>query len=368
MTSSSGISLGALRSWAGRHAREAAVHARRLVQPRTDDRVMIFPSRGIYSGSANLRGYVLAEELRELGWRALVVPAHLTWPQRLRLIRAERPRVIYLQSCRHELNQPGMYKGIAPVVFDIDDADYHEPGLGPKYEAACRDSACVFAASRDIAAWCGRHAKRVEIVWTSHPERTRPTPPQAQRAPIVAWAQVSWENYPAEAEYVRKVILALAKKRRFRFDLYAVKTPAQAEAFLRPLRDAGVECLTHPYLDNERFVRSLETAAVGLHVLLGSDYAKGKSFGKVLSYLVAGDCIVARDPFETSRFLRHGETALLGETPEDLAAHCGALLDDPAARERLEASAYGAFRAQLATPVVAKRVDGLLRSIIGGNG
>ena len=114
-----------------RAARAAPVWGRVGLARRGRGPLAVFlPAYGRH-GAARLRIYNVAGALRPLGWRTLVMPWTLTLAQRHRILARARPDVVVMQGSRHALNRPGFYPGY-PIVYDIDDADFHLPHLtGP---------------------------------------------------------------------------------------------------------------------------------------------------------------------------------------------------------------------------------------------
>lgn len=354
-------------SWFGHRAREAIVHVRRISQSPRLARVMILPSGGREDAASLLRAILMAHELRRLGWRVTVPPCQLEHGQRMRLLRAERPDVVLLQQQRHELNRP-KYFGSLPVVFDIDDADFLDPRRTAAVEECCRDSKIVLAGSRYVAEWCGQHAKDVRLVWTSTPlPKERATPPQTERAPVVAWAHSDPLAMPLEAEIVRDAMVRLAGARPgFEFWLFGVRDEAAADAYLGPVRSAGVRTRTFAYMPYADYLKTLAQVAVGLQpVAEGSAFSRGKSFGKVLGYLSADVAVVASDAVDHPVFFRDRVSGMLVRDAQQMADATGALLADPARRARMADEAHADFKSKLATEAAAAKVDRALRDAAG---
>lgn len=332
--------------------------------------MFVCPSRGRYSGASMFRAYYLVDELRALGWRCTVLPVQLSWSQRARLLRAEKPDIVYLQQCRDPMTQPGLYASSAPTILDIDDADFADTNVLERVATAVRDATRVVAASEFIAAWCRERNPRVDIIWTSHPARTHAITPQSARRNVVAWVQVGWKVYKAEAAFVQQAMLEVAKAGipGVEFHLFDADDAKAGEEFVAPLRDAGITPVLVKRMPNAEFLKVLESAAVGVHVLLpGATYAHGKSFGKVLSYIVAGAAIVASDPFETSKFFVNGRTSLASTSPSMMAQQIVTLLRNPEQREAMTDAAYRDFLERLATPNAARKLDAIARDLLASS-
>ena len=167
-----------------RAAREAVVRSRIMVQSGQGPRVAFLPAYGRH-GAALLRIYNVAEALRPLGWQVLVVPWRLTLAQRQRVLRAFQPDALVMQGARHGLNRPGLYPQY-PILYDLDDADFHLPHLAEPSAQAMGQVACVLAGSTYIAEWCRARGAAAEVVWTGTPVTPAGAPPQEMRPPVVA--------------------------------------------------------------------------------------------------------------------------------------------------------------------------------------
>lgn len=362
---------GGLRSLAGRTIRELRVHVDRLGQGAGRPRAVFFANQNWEdSASSNFRCAQIAAGLREYGWRTICVPPHLSIEQRMRVLRLEKPSIIYVQNARNERNQPKLYKGIAPCVFDFDDADYEVAHVRARYEDAVRDSVAVTVGSQHLAKWAGEFNRNVTVVWTCHPlpaERVRVS--QAVRGNVIGWAQNGWVKYVREKAIVRDVVLRAHELGACEFHLFAVKDEKAAEEFVAPLRGAGVGCEFVPYLPNDEFLARLERVAVGLHALdAGDAYSRAKSFGKLLSYSAARVAIVATNNLETPRGFTNGENALLCGGVQEMALACASLLKDAQRREYLGNAAWRNLRERFSPEAVCRQMDGIFRGVLAATG
>jgi len=104
-------------------------------------------------GAALLRIYKVAQNLRDLGWRTLVLPWKLTLAQRHRFLARAAADIVVMQGARHALNRPELYPG-QTILFDMDDADFHLPHLAEPIRASMPHVSAVIAGSAYIADWC----------------------------------------------------------------------------------------------------------------------------------------------------------------------------------------------------------------------
>jgi hypothetical protein len=318
-----------------------------------------------------LRAYKVGEDLKEFGWRVTVVAPQCELVQRRRILRWERPDLVMIQKGRHPLNWPAYYPG-QKIVFDIDDADFLDPGQREQVEACCRGSLGVIAGSHYVADWCRQFQPRTEVIWTGSPiPAVRAQPRPKSRRPILTWANSDPAQYPREAELVRAVVERLADKEKFEFWLFGHRRGAD-NAFTQGFTSLPIPVKLFEYMPYERFLDSLREVAVGLSPQLRStEYNLGKSFGKVLAYLTSEVAVVASDAADMPKFFRSGETGMLvkegstfDETVDRWVESTLPLLRDPARRQAMAEAAYDDFVRDLSTKSSTNKVDRFLRETI----
>jgi hypothetical protein len=131
----------------------------------------------------------------------------------------------------------------------------------------CREARAVIAGSRYIADWCRAHNTATRISWTGSPGLAGGQQrPHAERDRSVAWAVSDPVAYPAEAEFVRRALLALPEPAGVIFRLYGVRPDyvEWAEEYVGVLRDRGLTCETIAPLDYGVFLGHLSSSAIGL--------------------------------------------------------------------------------------------------------
>ena len=347
-----------------RLARELPLRAD-LARPKGGRPFVVFlPSEGRV-GAALLRIYAVAEALAPFGWRCLVMPPKMTHVQRQRLLVRAAPDVLVMQGARHELNRPALYPGM-PIVYDIDDADFHLPHLEGPVRAAMAHVDAVMAGSHYIADWCrGAGAGGVEVVWTGASVSRRRRPPQDRRPPVIAWAQTRPQTYLREAALVRGVTARLAAERpgvRLRlYDRRRGDDPGFAESF--KAKGLTVEWVkSASYSD---YLASFDDVSLGLAPLCPeTPFSRGKSFGKVLAYLDREVPVLASDAGEHGAFFRPG-LGVLSNDWRVWVSESDRLLGDGAARAWMAEAARDAFEARLTTEASAYQVDRCLRRVAG---
>jgi Glycosyl transferases group 1 len=356
------ISWGAARSVLRRGVHEAICHQQRWRAPRRRPCVVMFPSSQNWDPASNLRAWLVAPALKQIGWRVIVVPEPLSLSQRLRILRLERPDVIWMQQTRHLLNQPYLYAPV-PCVFDADDADYLDPRHHERIARCATDAAAVVGGSRFVAGLLGRHNQRSHVLWTCTPAPTAApvTPPQL-RAPIVAWAHERPMLYKREADFVQRIMVEVCKRTSCTFWLFG-SNPTDARAWLDPIRRAGGDCVAVPLMSYEKYLNKVAECAIGLQpVCLGNEFSRGKSFGKVLAYLAGQVAVVASDAVDHPLFFRHGENGFVArESLEDWVVPIVMLCENATLRAEIAQAGWLDFHNRLTTDVFARLLDPILR-------
>ena len=343
--------------------RSLPVHSQLFRQPGRGPCAVFLPASGP-EGAALLRIHAIAGALRPLGWRTLVLPWRLTLAQRQRFLDRIRPDVIVMQGARHALNRPVLYPGV-PIVFDMDDADFHLPHLAEPVRRAMPQVAAVIAGSRYVADWCrAAGAEQVHVVWTGSPVSAAPRVPQALRPPVIAWAQTRPATYLREAALVRRVTAALAARHpgitlRL-YDRQKGDDPGFAQSFAQP----GLTVEWRKTCRYSDYLQSFGDVSLGFAPLCPeTPFSRGKSFGKVLAYLDRGVPVLASDACEHGRFF----TPATGIVSNDEAVWVEAaarLLTRPDERQQIADRAFAAYAQRLSMPCAARRVADVLRAVI----
>ncbi len=313
--------------------------------------------------SSLLRIYAVADALKARGWSIIVLPAGLDLAQRRRLIARFAPDVLVMQGARHPLNRPALYPG-RPIAYDMDDADFELPQFAEAVREAMAEVDVVFAGSRYVADWCRAQGADARVVWTGTPLSRGPRRPQADRPPVIAWAQSEPVNYVLERGFVLDVMRRVAARRPgVRLRLFG-RRAGDDDSILAPFRDAGVAPEWLPMMPYARFLEALDDVAVGLSPICPENaFSRGKSFGKVLAYLDRGVPVVASDAADHPLFFTP-DTGILSDDAEVCAAEILRLLDDPDARQCMADAGLRALEARLSTEAAADLVDAVLRGLV----
>jgi glycosyltransferase involved in cell wall biosynthesis len=351
-------------SWVGHRVREAGVHVERLSQRADLPRVIFSVSRENDGYSSGLRGYAIAAELRNFGWRSSVIPKQLELSQRQRLMHLECPDVIVLQMGKHPLNRPKYYPN-AICVFDIDDADFLYPVHRDGAIECMQNSSAVIAGSRFVADFARKYNSRVEVIWTgSSPTKFRPV--QKLMPPVVAFAVSNASAYPEECELVMSALTRVRSK-DWQFWLFGVNEPDVGSRMTAVLRERGISCRSFEFMNYPKFQKKMEMVSIGLAPIVPSNspLIAGKSFGKILAYLNCRAATVASDFADHPLFFQNGINGYLASGPEEFAERIELLLSDSELREQIAERAYKDYIEKLSTRAVAKKTDIFFRELMG---
>lgn len=312
--------------------------------------------------SSLLRGYNIAETLQDRGWNAVVLPKQISLSQRKRVLRWLRPDLAVLLKSRHPDNSWDLLRNI-PYLYDLDDADFHDPRMQARMEQDVTHAAGVMAGSRYVAEWCRARNPNTRIVWTGTPARASAKVPQAERRKIVTWAQSLPFKYRTELAFVTEILCTLGRS-DFTFRLYGCDPEHDTAPEVQRLRACGIDVELLPLLEYDAFLDSLGEVAVGLCPLIEtSEFSRGKSFGKILGYLSADVAIIASDAADHGLFFRP-DTAVITNDPDTWQEAICALLDDPARRAAMAGAAAQDFQTHLTTQAAAIQVEEVAVSVL----
>jgi hypothetical protein len=335
-----------------------------ILQKRAGPLAVFLPCEG-RNGAALLRIYNVAEGLRARGWRALVVPPKLTLAARTRVLRYTAPDLLIMQGVRHALNRPHLYPG-QRIVLDMDDADFYLPHLEGAVRRAMPQVRLVLAGSRYVANWCAAAgAGEVHVVWTGAPVSKGPLRiPQADRPPVMAWAQTRPMTYKEEAAFVREVMADLSRRvKDVRLRLYD-RQAGDDPGFEAWFQAAGIRTEWHKQTQYSDYLGSLGDVALGLAPLsLQTPFSRGKSFGKVLAYLDAHVPVLASDACEHGAFFTP-ETGVVSNDPKIWVDQGQRLLSDPLRRAEMAERAHAAYCRQLSIGAMVAKIDPILRQLV----
>lgn len=353
--------LSRLKKIIGNSGREILLHVERFRSRKTGKTIVMFPWQSeLGSSSSRERVYGMAVRLRQQGWRVIVVPHQLSLAQRRRILRLENPDMLLIQTSRHELNRPALYQA-RNMVFDIDDADFENPAARQSVIDCCTGSSMVICGSTYIRNFCHQHNEQTCVIWTGMENQHAGYPLPSTRRNIVAWGTSNSLAYAAEREFVGRVTRILSQRLEFELWLYGASEHPDLLDFKSRMQDMGVPCQLIPPMSFAAYHQSLESCAVGLHpISVENSFSRGKSFGKLNSYIQRGVPIVTQRALDYPEFFSDGHSAMLADGEEDWANRIEALLQQRLLRDALASQAFSYFLQELDTPVVAKKVARIL--------
>jgi len=347
---------------------EMLLHIKRVAQPRLKKSIIILPS-GTEKGNvaSYLRAYEVGRELqRNFGWRVTIIPPRLSLKQRLRIIKWESPNLILMQMERHPLNQPHFYR-LCPVIFDIDDADFLWDYARPLVKKCCEDSNMVISGSSYIADWVSQYNKKVDIIWTgAKPIASQSDfPSQLGRKKIVVWGHSRPQDYPDEAKFIQDVIIAVAQREPIEYWVFGVNDETTLDLVSKRVNAENIPCRTFGSMSFNEFINELEGGAVGLQFLSPeATYSQGKSFGKVLNYIMAGVVVVASNEAEHPKFFQHKVNGMLASDFNSWVEAIVYLLKNKKERDIMARNAYLDYEDQLSINSIAKQYDSIFRKLL----
>ncbi len=347
-----------------RAGREVRARAGLVSQRAGQGPMVVFLPSGPKTGASLLRIYNISAALSLQGWRTAALPATLTFKQRQRYLRAAAPDVVVMQGARHALNRPDLYPGW-PLVYDMDDADFHLDHLATPVRQSMPQVAAVIAGSRYIADWAlEQGAPAAHVVWTGTPVTTSPRRAHVDRRPVVAWAQTRPMTYRHEAAVVAQVMAKVANAcPGVTLRLYD-RRPDDDAAFKDRFAAPGLSVDWYPSCSYGAYLASFDDVAIGLAPLCpDAPFSRGKSFGKVLGYLDRGVAVVGSDAGEHGAFFA-AETGVITNDETLWVAEILRLLRAPDARQQMACAARADFKQALSVDAAAAGVAAVLNTIV----
>ncbi len=341
-----------------------------FMEPDNGPLLIVFPSGKSNNNPASLlRAYSIGATLRKtFNWRVIIIPPEFTLNQRLRIIHSKQPDVILMQMERHPLNRPQLYKPF-PVIFDIDDADFLWEHANEIVTECCKGSTAVIAGSRFIEKWVRQHNKNTQIIWTASPlKEIKIDLSQVERKPVVAWGHSRPQDYPSELNFIKKILEKVVEEISIEFWLFGVPDNEIGKKLKEDISETGVAVSTFSPMPFEQFTKKLSSVPIGLQVLSSDNsYSEGKSFGKILNYLLAKTCVIASPGADHSLFFNSGTNGILAESVNEWVDAIVWLLKNPVERSCMAENAYLDFQRHLTTNAVGEEYNLMLRKYARSN-
>jgi len=172
-------------------------------------------------------------------------------------------------------------------------------------------------------------------------------------------------TYVDEADWVRGVMHDLARRRPGTVLRLFDRAPEDDPGFADSFKTDGLKVEWVPAQKYSDYLGQFDDVALGLAPLSpAAPFSRGKSFGKILSYLDRHVPIIATNMGEYPSFFTP-ETAVLSHNRATWCDEAHRLLDNPRARQQMSDAAFEAFQTHLTLPAIANRLDRLLRGVLG---
>jgi hypothetical protein len=274
-----------------------------------------------------------------------------------------RPDLVVVQQCRHPLNR-AEYLQDWRLILDMDDADFATPAMADALAAVLRRADGAICGSRYVRNWAAGYNPNTTLVWTGGPVSDRDVLPQAQRGPVVTWAQACPLDYPHELAFVERVMLQLLRHRPdVRLRLYGWRWEMDHPSLAR-MRQAGLPVEVRRFMPYEDFLQSLDDVAVGLCPYVSDGFVLGKSFGKILGYLDSRVPVLCSDAGDHAVFFDADSGMVRPNDPDQWVASLLALLGDAGLRQTMADAAHRRYLRELSLDAAAAKVDGFLRPLL----
>ncbi len=215
------------------------------------------------------------------------------------------------------------------VLLEFDDALWLTPGHASKLAAECSRADLVLVGNDFLAAWAGRHARRVAVVPTTIDMARYPAaaPPAAAGRPLrVGWIGLPW-NFP-------HLELLAGPLRRLAGAGVDLELRVISRGLPRGEAWRGVPLAERPWSEATE-VAEMQACDLGVMPLPDDDWARGKCGLKLLQFMAAGRPVVASPVGVNTRLVVPEKTGFLAADEAGWEAALLRLHEEPALRLRL---------------------------------
>jgi glycosyltransferase involved in cell wall biosynthesis len=240
------------------------------------------------------------------------------------------------------------YVAKRPVVFDLDDAIFHNPAdtkqasthpflrkllKDPdKAERIAKLSRAVIGANTYTADWAKKFCNNVTTIPTVvDGEQFRPDSSKNNAVPVIGW--IGSHSAAPQLEVVLPALEKLAAKYRFR-----VKLVGAGRDY--PIRGVEVENLPWKL---EREVDDFRGLDIGVCPLFDDQWSRGKPGFKPLIYMACGVPQVSTPLGGVTELMKDGREGLFAFSTDDWHEKLDLLLGDPALRKQMSEHARATF-------------------------
>jgi glycosyltransferase involved in cell wall biosynthesis len=248
-----------------------------------------------------------------------------------------------------------------PVVFDFDDAIFHNYDLHPriavrsilgnKLQTTIGTAELVLAGNEYLADYARSNGKRVEVVPTVV-DIDNYVPAPAIRSPETP--RIGWIGTPSTWAAYMVPMLPM-------FSTISTKLGARVTA-------VGASGQEQPGIDivpwsEETEVSRIQDMDIGVMPLTDTPWARGKCGYKLIQYMACGLPVVASPVGVNTDIVEHGVNGFLAETPDDWSRALKTLIGNPDLRRQMGAAGRKRVEERYSLQVYGPRVASRLSEI-----
>jgi glycosyltransferase involved in cell wall biosynthesis len=287
---------------------------------------------------------------------------------------ARRYDVVFVQREAALIGPPffellARYVARRPIVFDLDDAIFHNPAdtkqasAHPRLRRLLKDpnkaeriaqlSSAVIGANSYTSDWAKKFCSNVTTIPTVvDGDQFSPRFGQANAVPVIGW--IGSHSAAPQLDVVVPALEQLAEKHRFR-----VKLVGAGREF--PIRGVEVENLPWKL---EREVEDFKSLDIGVCPLFDDQWSRGKPGFKPLIYMACGVPQVSTPLGGVTELMKDGEQGFFAMRTEDWYEKLDRLLGDEPLRRDMAGRARATFEAGPSLQTEAPRLAEVLAQAV----
>lgn len=328
---------------------------------RGSNKKIVFIVDGKTPGFANdLRGYSLAKELNKTGWSSIVINNKMSIDKIRKILKLFNPEYVYFQKLRGENSDIRYFKNYK-CILDVDDADFLDINLEEKFKENSKLAFACFAGSEYVESWLKKYNNNTYIIWTgAKPLKNKKI---RENKPVISWTCSDPFAYKTEAEFVKKIIVELKKRKEFIFYLIGVRDLEQGKKWLEEIEINSQNIKQFPFMNYQKLNKLLQRVDIGLAPLFPKEnpYSSGKSFGKILAYLNNNSVVVASDCLEHQKFFNGENGFLCSDELNDWVLRLEKLIENRKELENITKKAKKDFIDKLSIKAAANKINNILK-------
>jgi glycosyltransferase involved in cell wall biosynthesis len=255
------------------------------------------------------------------------------------------------------------FAGRVPVVYDFDDAFFHQYDQAPrplvrrmlsgKLEPLLRGAAICACGNAYLQDYADRFCDRTVILPTVvDTDAYVPSPREQDRS-----LSIGWIGTPSTWQYVQAILPLLAElaaEHGLRVRVVGAGAGAEADGF------DGLDLVSW---QEETEITEVQRMDIGIMPLPDESWARGKSGYKLIQYMACGLPVVASPVGVNAEIVVPGETGFLARTTEEWRNALVTLLNDAATRRRMGENGRRRAEASYSLKYCAPKMVELFRAI-----